>query len=96
MDSNQMLIKALDSRIQELEGRAQVLKDQKASLLDAIVSHALNSAPSCDRVCCGNKPRKYAYSTQECGKSPISSCVFNNTMDPTHKECLFCKAVEVK
>ena len=88
------ILKALDTRIQELETRARLLKREKSDLMETLVSVAVNSAPSCNRACCGGMPRRFAYSAWECSKSPVDLCVYNHNMGPAHDDCLFCHEPE--
>lgn len=90
VDSPKELLKSFDTRIRELETRARKLKGEKLNLMDALVSVALNSAPSCNRSCCGSMPRKFVFGSWDCEKSPTGQCVYNHNMDPAHDDCLFC------
>ena len=92
--SGKDLIKALDSRIQELWKRYRLLKSEKYNLMEVLVTSALNSAASCNRTCCGGMPRRLSYGSWDCEKSPTGSCVYNTDMDPAHDECLFCREPE--
>lgn len=40
------------------------------------------------------RPEELAVASHDCLKSPIESCVFDNTEDPGHCACLFCELPE--
>ena len=94
IDENKLTIKSFDERIKDLEGRLNHMKLSKQGFIESIVNYELNCADSAHRVCCGSKPRAFAFSAWECNVSPISSCVYMDEKDPTHTHCLFCNEPE--
>lgn len=84
----------VDFHIRELEERLRILKRSRNQLAVGMCEYVLNSAPACDRDCCGATPRQLFMSVSPCDKSPIGTCVFSQLKDPAHDNCLFCHTSE--
>lgn len=93
---SQETLQELNTAINDSESDLKVLKRMRTKLMVNMVNEQLNSARACDRVCCGNLPRKLAFGYWDCSKSPTGSCVYNDTMDRAHDECVFCSEPEAR
>lgn len=87
-------LKEIELAISDSEKELKSLKRMQTKMKVAMITEQLNSAPSCDRRCCGNLPRKLAFGYWDCKKSPVGHCVYNDTMDRAHDECVFCEEPE--
>ena len=90
-EQHKQTIANFDDRIEALEDRIHTLEEAKQAFMVSIANMELNSADAAHRTCCGSKPRDLVITqTWDCETSPIGYCVYEDTKDPMHDDCLFC------
>lgn len=87
------ILDQLDKKILDLKTKLYEFEEQRSSLAYAMVTYALNSAPSSHRVCCGPKALSIHHGWMACEASPTGKCVYKKS-DEYHHECLFCQVGE--
>lgn len=94
LKEGRLTLSEVDLHISELKERLRILQSSRTQLATEMCNYVLNSAPACDRDCCGATPRKLMFSIMLCEKSPIGAHVFSEYKDPEHENCLFCHVGE--
>lgn len=84
-------IENFNAKIEDLESQVSNLQEAKEAFMVALANAELNGADAAHRCRCGDRPRDLIIpETWECETSPVGVCVYDDTDDPMHDQCLFC------